>query len=98
MGDWCWGCVSCKQVFSTPDAAWKHGQECSGWDNIGERHDWQSTSPDGVPDYRRNGQMWQGEKAHVRCTRCGCRTWVSRDELERRSTFPTLRSSDGGET
>lgn len=34
----------------------------------------------GEPDFRLNRMMWFGEKMHVLCEVCGCRTWLSPEE------------------
>lgn len=44
-------------------------------------HKWEPISATGEYEFRTNRQMWWGEKAHVRCANCRCRTFISRDEL-----------------
>ena len=34
----------------------------------------------GPPQFRTNRQLWFGERAHVRCRVCRCRTFITREE------------------
>lgn len=48
------------------------------------RHIWESTDTDveGNPSFRVNRMMWSGERAHVICTKCNARTWMTREEWD----------------
>ncbi len=50
---------------------------CSG-------HVWRATSHDdaGDPMFRRNSQLWEGERTHVRCINCRARTWMTNVDWE----------------
>lgn len=97
MADWCYGCTTCEAVFLQAQDAWKHSQDSGhGWEAMRERHDWKPTDLSGPPEYLPNAQLWAGRKAHVTCARCGCRTWLSREELEQRRTPLSVRAPSSG--
>lgn len=43
-------------------------------------HVWELSDPNEETAFRKNSMMWSGERAHVRCSKCNARTWLSRDE------------------
>ncbi len=45
-------------------------------------HIWEPTDSDehGDPLFRPNRHMWSGLKAHVVCTECNVRTWMTKEE------------------
>lgn len=47
-------------------------------------HIWEPTDTEesGEPSFRKNRYMWAGLRAHVCCSECNCRTWLTKEEWD----------------